>query len=162
MDYHVEKMAAFKVMGKASKQFIDSVQANSFWKQCGEDGVLKTLTACSSSPRREYIGIADGSSYDGESYLYYICTPFADGEIPDGYVVKEIPERLWAKFRCRDLGAENTADSDLWNRIYSEFFPASNYMPGEYQLEVYPQGDGDYPDDISEAWIAVHEKAKTL
>ena len=160
MDYRIEKMNAFKVLGKVEKEVIGNVTANLFWKQCGEDGTLKALTQYSTSPEKEYIGIADGSSYDGESYLYYIVTPYEGDEILDGHIVKELPERLWVKFRCLSLGAENTADSDIWTKIYSEFFPTSDYEPAEFQMEVYPCGDGDYPDDISEVWIAVNVKPK--
>lgn len=34
----------------------------------------------------------------------------------------------------------------------------SDYEPAEYQVEVYPCGDGSYPDDISEVWIAVQKR----
>ncbi len=159
MDYRVEKMGAFSVLGKAEWERIGAVKANAFWQRSGEDGTLDTLTHYSSSPGKEHLGIADGSSYDGEGYLYYIATPYDGDETPAGYLRKEIPERLWVKFRCLCLGAENTADADIWRRIYSEFFPTSAYEPAEYQLEVYPRGDGDYPDDISEVWIAVNPKA---
>lgn len=160
MDYRVEKMPAFKVLGKVEKEMLDNVTANVFWKQCRKDGTLKTLTEYSTSADKEHIGIADGSSCDGESYMYYIVTPFEGDEIPEGYIVKEIPERLWIKFRCLSLGAKDTADSDLWRKIYSEFFPASDYEPSDYQAEVYPCGDGDYPNDISEVWISVNVKTK--
>ena len=116
MDYRIEKMGAFKVLGKVEKEKIDNVKANLFWKQCGEDGTLETLTKYSTSADKEYMGIADAASFDGESCLYYIATPYKGVEIPDGYITKEIPERLWVKFRCLSLGAENTADSDIWSK----------------------------------------------
>ena len=161
MEYRIDNMSGFKVLGKVEKEILGNVKANQFWKQSEEDGTLKTLTEYSTSPDKEYIGFADGSSCDGESYLYYTVTPYDGVEIPDGYCINEIPDHLWVKFRCRSLGYENTADCDIWSQIYSEFSPASEFEPGEYQMEVYPCGDGDYPDAISEIWIAVRPKAKT-
>ncbi len=64
----------------------------------------------------------------------------------------------WVKFRCLSFDAMNTADAELWQRIYSEFFLTSEYEPAEYQMEVQPYDDGNYPDNIAEVWIAVRKK----
>jgi predicted transcriptional regulator YdeE len=158
MDYKIEKLDSLKLLGKVEKQIIGNVEANLFWKRCHEDGTLTTLTEYSTSPDKERIGIADGSSYDGESYLYYIVTPYDRDIVPDGYIIKEILERTYVKFRCVSFNAANTADDELWRKIYSEFFPTSEYEPTEYQLEVYPYADGSYPDDVAEVWITVRKK----
>lgn len=161
MDYHITQMPALRLLGKVEKQFIGHVAANLFWERCREDSTLQQLTSLSTSPDKERLGIANSATYDGESYLYYIATPYDGTPIPDGYILKELPARLWVKFRCVSLGAENTADEDIWRKIYSEYFPTSDYEPAEYQVEVYPHGDGSYPDDISEVWIAVKKKTPT-
>lgn len=158
MDYKIEKLDGFKLLGKVEKQIIGNVQANLFWKRCREDGTLSTLTEYSTSPDKERIGIADGASYDGESYLYYIATPFEGAIVPEGYITKVIPARTFVKFRCVSFNAASTADDELWRKIYSEFFPTSEYEPTEYQLEVYPCADGSYPDDVAEVWITVKKK----
>jgi len=163
MDYRIEEMNGLRLLGKVERQFMNNVQAGKFWDRCIKDGILDTLTKYSTSPDKEHIGIADGSSYDGESYLYYIVTPYDGNDILDGYIIKELPARTWIKFRCVSFGVENTADTELWRKIYSEFFPTSDYKPAEYQLEVYPQGnpynDGrSYKDNLAEAWIAVRKK----
>ncbi|MCL2406468.1 MAG: effector binding domain-containing protein [Defluviitaleaceae bacterium] len=107
------------------------------------------------------MGFADGSSYDGESFIYYIATPYEGETVPEGFLVKDIPARTWVKFRCFSFGdGKSTADEDIYKKIYSEYFPASEYEPAEYQMEVYPRGDGDYPDEVSEVWVAVKKKSK--
>lgn len=160
MDYRIVQLESFRLLAKVEKQLVSDVKANEFWNRSSKDGTLTTLTALSTSPNKEHIGIADGSSFDGESYLYYLATPY-DGEfVPDGYLTMELPERTWVKFRCISLGAENTADAEIWRKIYSEFFPTSDYKPAEYQLEVYPYGDGRYADEIAEVWIAVRRKGE--
>lgn len=158
MDYKIEQLDSFKLLGKAEKQMIGNVQANLFWEKCREDGTLDALTNYSTSLDKEHIGIADGSSYNGESYMYYIVTPYVGDTIPEGYIVKELPARTWVKFRCITFNAANTADSEIWRKIYSEFFPTSEYEPAEFQMEVYPCGDGSYQGDIAEVWIAVRKK----
>ena len=105
MDYRVEQMNAFRLLGKAERQFVNNVQANKFWDQCKADGTLEALTSYSTSPDKAYIGMADGASFDGESYLYYIATTYSGSEIPQGYVVKDMPACLWMKFSCVSLGA---------------------------------------------------------
>ncbi|WP_086347232.1 GyrI-like domain-containing protein [Candidatus Enterococcus clewellii] len=158
MDFCVESMDAFQLLGKAERQFINIVQANKFWDLCKQDGTLERLTRYSTSLDKEYIGIADSSSYDGKSYLYYIATPFDGNAIPDGFMTIHLPASLWIKFTCSSFVLD-TANKDIWAYIYSEFFPASEYKPTEYQLEVYPCGDGSYSENKAEIWISVKTKA---
>lgn len=159
MDYRIEEMNGFSLFGKAEKQLVNDAKSGEFWDMCIKDGTLDVLTKYSTSPDKEHIGISDGSSYDGESYMYYIMTPYAGDAVPDGYIIKELPARTWIKFRCVSFGVKDTADVELWQKIYSEFFPTSDYESVEYQLEVYPYGDGSYKGDVAEAWIAVKKKA---
>ncbi len=163
MDYRIEKMDGFKMLGKAEKQLVNNVQADKFWDRCIVDGTLDILTQYSTSLEKEHIGFADGSSFDGESYLYYIATPYNGEFVPDGYIIKELPAHTWIKFRCVSFGVKDTADVELWRKIYSEFFPTSDYEPAEYQLEVYPYGNPyvegrSYKDNLAEAWVAVRKK----
>lgn len=160
MDYRVESMASIRLIGKAERQFINHVQADIFWGTCKQDGTLAALTKYSTSAGKEYIGIADSFSYDGKSYLYYIATPYDGKQVPANLTLICLPASLWIKFRCVDLEAESTAQKDIWEIIYSEFFPESEYEPSGYQLEVYPYGEGSYADNISEIWISARFKAK--
>lgn len=157
MDYRTETMDSIQLIGKAERQFIGNVQANIFWDKCKQDGTLRQLTAQSTSLDKELIGIADSTSYDGKSYLYYVATPFDGETVPDGFTTIILPAAMWIKFKCPSF-ALDTADKDIWTYIYSEFFPASKYEPSEYQLEVYPCGDGNYSEDISEIWISANTK----
>jgi len=157
--YSIVDKDRLRLLGKCKKQVIGNVQADVFWKKCLEDGTLQALAKYSTSPDKEYIGIADGSSYDGESYLYYIVTPYEYETVPDGYMIKEIPAHIWMKFRCINFGeGMSTANEEIYRKIYSEIIPTTEYEPAEYQLEVYPWGDGNYADNLSEIWIAVRKK----
>ncbi|MBO0453242.1 GyrI-like domain-containing protein [Candidatus Enterococcus murrayae] len=158
MVYRIETMDSIQLMGKAERQFIGNVQANIFWNKCKQDGTLTQLTTRSTSLDKELIGLADSSSYDGKSYLYYVATPFDGETISDGFTIINLPASLWIKFKYSSFVLD-TADKDIWTYIYSDFFPASKYEPSEYQLEVYPCGDGNYSGDISEIWISAKIKA---
>lgn len=155
MEIQIEKMEAFRLLGKVEKQFVKNVRADEFWKCCNQDGTLEELIDYSTSQNKELIGLADGSSYDGASYQYYIATPFDGEEIPEGYVIKTIPRSTWLKVQSPD--ADGFIDQEIWSKIYSEFFPTTTYEPAEYQLEVYPNGDMKKE---SEVWIAVQKRGK--
>jgi len=51
-----------------------------------------------------------------------------------------IPSSTWAIFES--VGAMPDAIQDVWKRIFSEWFPTSNYEHDKGpELEVYPPGD---------------------
>lgn len=157
MDYRIEEKSAFILLSKAERQYTDNVQIPGFWDECSKDGTIDTLRKHSSSPEKSLIGMADGSSYNGESYVYYIGTPFVRIEIPDGFMTKEIPSRTWAIFRCVNLNNQDT-NSEMFRKIFAEFFPTSDYTPKDYQLEVFPDDSLQYGNIVSEVWIAVEKK----
>ncbi|MDR1687779.1 MAG: AraC family transcriptional regulator [Clostridiales bacterium] len=153
LTYRLEEMQGFRLIGKAVRSQGYEIPAQ-LWQKCFEDGTTTTLCKKSASPRREIIGLTDGTSFDGKAQMYYVATIYGDAPVPKGYVAVDIPPRLWVKFFCGDI-TERNVDSEIWQRIYSEYFPASDYVPGDYQMVVYPAGDGDYPDVLGEIWIDV-------
>ena len=79
------------------------------------------------------------------------------GDIAGDLTIEEIPALTWAIFKC--TGAMPNAIQELWHRIYSEFFPTSEYQPcGGIDFEVYPEGDIHSPNYESEIWISVAKK----
>jgi len=77
---------------------------------------------------------------------------------PDVYVLKDVPERTGDVFRCVNL-SDKATNEVLFNKIYSEFFPSSEYEPTqEYQLEVWPDDGHHHPDKIAEAWVSVNKR----
>ncbi|MDR0324819.1 MAG: helix-turn-helix domain-containing protein [Oscillospiraceae bacterium] len=152
--YCIEEMKEFRLIGKAVRHGEGYDAPSQLWHQCHADGTTRALTGLSTSPGRELIGLSDGSSFDGETQLYYVATFYDKDTIPEGYAVKDLPARTWIKFMCREL-TERHPEADIWKRIYAEFFPASDYIPDEYQMVVSPVGDGSYPEQMGEIWIEV-------
>lgn len=69
----------------------------------------------------------------------------------------QIEANTWAIFECR--GVIPSAIQKMWKRIYSEFFPTSEYTAkNEIDFEVYPEGDMNSPDYVCEIWIAVEKR----
>jgi len=152
LTYYIEEMKGFRLIGKSVRHGEGYEAVAGLWQRCYADGTIQALSAYSTSPGKELIGLTDGSSFDGETQLYYVATICDKRTVPEGYAVKDIPARTWIKFICRDL-TERHADAEIWQRIYSEYFPASDYVPDEYQMVVYPVGDGDYPETLGEVWV---------
>ena len=157
MDYKIKVKKAFKLLTKVEAQYINDIQISKFWERCRSDGTLQHLSDYSSHKDKLHIGMADGSSFNGESYMYYIGTPFEGDLVPNGYITKDIPERTWAVFRCVNL-SDQSVNAEIFKKIYSEFFPTSDYEPAEYQLEVWPDDGQPHPDEVAEVWIAVRKK----
>lgn len=158
MDYRIEDKKAFKLLAKSEEQFIGKIKISRFWKTCEENGCLNNLKDRSSHEYKLIIGFADGTSYNGKSYLYYIGTPFEGDTVPDGYVIKDVPDRTWAVFRCVNL-SDKATNKVLFKKIFSEFFSSSEYEPTqEYQLEVWPDDGHHHPDEVAEVWISVKKR----
>lgn len=160
MDYRIEAKEAFMVIekGKAFSTTNDSnlTEIPEFWAQSKADGTIGMLC-----------GYCGGSEFDGQvlgicygngcsaNYLYSIASGYnGKTPAPDGFRINTIPARTWAIFKCK--GAMPEAIQTLWRRIYTEFFPASDYAPiNELDFEAYPDGDMSSPDYESEVWVAV-------
>ena len=160
MDYRNEKRPAFQVAEKIKMVPIAEQKRQNmipdFWTQSQKDGTLRHLCDISGGT---LLGICYGNPpQDAEEFAYAIGAVHDKGQaIPDDLQISEIPAHTWAKFCCK--GAMPQAIQQLWHRIYTEFFPASEYEPvGDIDLEVYPDGDMDSPDYESEIWIPVRKK----
>ncbi|MEI3035576.1 MAG: GyrI-like domain-containing protein [Oscillospiraceae bacterium] len=160
MDYRIEKRPAFQVAEKIKMVPIAEQKRQNmipdFWTQSQKDGTLRHLCDISGGT---LLGICYGNPpQDAEEFAYAIGAVHDKGQaIPDDLQISEIPAHTWAKFCGK--GAMPQAIQQLWHRIYTEFFPASEYEPvGDIDLEVYPDGDMDSPDYESEIWIPVRKK----
>ena len=79
------------------------------------------------------------------------------GGIPDGFEVIHIPEYEWAVFKC--VGPSPAAIQDMWERIYKEWLPVSDYeLIPDVDIENYLPGDPSSKDYVSEICIPVRKK----
>lgn len=126
MDYRIEQRGAFEMFGVYGlihpNQQRAFVEVPLFRKQCDEDGSVALMN--------EVLGrfgdtVLHAALYDhsSEHFKYMVCYNLPKGvEIPDRFTKLAVPALTWAIFpepKC-DL-------QSLWQRIYAEWFPTSEY-----------------------------------
>lgn len=156
MDYRMVKREAFDVIGKSIQVSMENGENNrripAFWGECHADGTLAALAEI--GPGRELLGIC--SMPPGEELLTYLVAVESDpgAAVPEGYVTWTVPAAAWAVLPS--VGPVTPAIQKVWARIYSEWFPSTEYEHAEApELEVYPAGDTNAEDYRCEVWIPV-------
>ena len=153
MDYRIEEREAFDIL--VTSKLIQSeecvpTQIGAFWREFSEAGLQKTISTnlC-----------AFGQMNDETKEFPYGIGDFykAGQKIPAGFEVWQIPQNTWAVFKC--VGALPEAIQNMWERIYSEWLPQAGYeLIGNFDLELYPDGDSRTKEYVSEVWLSVRKK----
>ncbi|QNO15383.1 AraC family transcriptional regulator [Alkalicella caledoniensis] len=161
INYRIVEKGPFKVFGKDFKTNVLEGRCfreiPEFWEQCKSNGIFAKLLT---SVGKDESGIVDAgvlfnhNPQDG-SLRYMIACEFPVTHVPEEFQVLEIPSMTWAIFEV-----ESNRDEDLhevWRRIGSEWFPASNYEHADApELErYYGNSSTDYTCQI---WIPVIKK----
>lgn len=163
MDYRIEKKGAFKVVSKKEHflggQEISKKQIQEFWNKCTNENIIQKL--CNYITPNSIFGDAIiGISFDTPDigdFDYAIGAYYDGGDVDKDLSVEEIPAFTWAIFKC--VGAMPEAFQKLWKKIYTEFFPASEYKPsGGMCFEVYFNDNVLSEDYVCEFWISVEKK----
>jgi AraC family transcriptional regulator len=164
MNYRIEKKDAFDVVAK-KKYFptdteLSNKQLPGFWDSCRKDGtipVLRKYMKKSNVFGNALVGICFENSTKDNEFPYAIGVAYKGGDVAEGLTIEKIPEHTWAIFEC--VGAMPTALQDLLLKIYSEFFPTSDYQPyGGLDIEVHLDGDMQSSQYKCEIWIAVEKR----
>ncbi|MBN2534511.1 MAG: AraC family transcriptional regulator [Spirochaetales bacterium] len=165
MNFKIKTLESFKVAGKSF--LVSSVdEANlktipAFWKECNRDGTMEKIVAIAGKSKA---GILSGATAavlcyketDTEENWSYLAGAETSREEP-GMETITIPARTWAIFES--VGPMPDAIQHVWKRIFSEWFPSSNYEHARSpELELYPGGDCNSPDYYCEVWIPVVQK----
>ncbi len=164
MDYKIIKKQAFKIIAKQQRfEKIEDVQGRSdipaFWTECHSDGTVKFLIDNSKKDGvlgGSIVGMCLEDSTTAKDFPYLIGAEYSGGTVPDGYKLVDIPAAEWAVFKIKAVNSEKLPGEIqlTWHRIFSEFFPSSQYKPaGNFDLEVYPTDSYN-----SEIWISVTAK----
>ncbi|MFA0888009.1 MAG: effector binding domain-containing protein [Synergistales bacterium] len=167
MDYRIEERKAFKVIEKvrvfSTKDELHLEEIPKFWERAGLDGTIRELCGFSSGSEFDgrILGICHGAG-DSAEFCYSIASGYnGKTPVPEGFRIKEIPAATWAIFKCK--GPVPGAIQNLWRRIYTEFFPTSEYLPKNgIDFEVYPEGDLSSPHYESEIRVAVEKPEKPV
>ncbi len=165
MDYRVETKKSFKLVMKkkkvSCKQELTTVEISEFWKQSSMDGTIPAL--CKYIPEDNIfenciVGVSFGKDATDEEFPYAIGAMYNGNPIEEkDFIVEQIPEHTYVVFPC--VGKMPEAFQKLYQQIYSEFFPTSEYQPcGGTDFEAYPSADVSSPDYRCEIWVAVEKK----
>ena len=153
MNYKMEQMDAFKVVGLEQNFHMDSSQQEipKFWHTFFEQGMHEKVVPM--------FGICFDADANG-NFPYMIGEVLQPGKaVPEGMTVRELPAHLWARFAC--VGPMPGAIQSITRQIYSEWLPTNGtYEVAQYvEIEMYSEGDTTSNDYYSEVWIPVKKKA---
>lgn len=162
MDYKIIERQQFWVLEKVKTQTTEDDKnlknIPDFWARSSENGTIDRLLSLALD--KKYIfGICYGNKNSGEKTFDYSIAVICDRDtkVPDGYRKTNVSKKTWAVFKC--VGPMPDAIQKMWKNIITEFFVTSPYKPTyEMDIEVYPDGDTQKDDYLSEIWIPVVKK----
>ncbi|MCI7767090.1 MAG: AraC family transcriptional regulator [Oscillospiraceae bacterium] len=167
MDFIVEKMSGFKVIGYEKEFSADNsyIEIPKFWSSiCAE----KLSPLFNKAPETaEEKAIAENcigefgvciDDIGGGAFRYLVAGTYKGGDVPDGMTVYEFPELEWAKFRC--TGPMPGALQAVNTKIFREWLPGNPdfEIAMGANIEWYSKGDSSSPDYESAIWIPVRRK----
>lgn len=162
MNYRIEKKEAFEVLGVYEEVSADMEQAftdvGAFIGKEYEKGTWDRFNDFLGRPRDAWYHAAL-FGHTADTFKYMICWYIPpELKIPEAYSRLTVGEQTWAIFPATD--GPNDKMHDIWRRIYSEWFPTSEYEQAEgpsFEM-YYGYGRGDSGTGFSEIWIPVKKK----
>ncbi|KQU24552.1 AraC family transcriptional regulator [Bacillus sp. Leaf13] len=163
MNYRIEEKEAFHIIGIKKRVPIIFNGVNpeiaSMWESLDE----KTINELKSLSNVEPLGLLSASANFSEGRLdekgeldHYIGAA-TTRECPDNLTQLEVDASTWAVFEAVGLFPETL--QNVWGRIYSEWFPSSNYEQIEGPEILWNENkDVTSPTFRSEIWIPVMKK----
>ena len=158
MDYRIVKKESFTVIANSRKFSYESAKdvVPQFWQEHYQAGKGKTVMGV--------YGINIDLNMGHDTFEYLIADSYDPiKEVPEGFIVKTIPEFTWAVFPCK--GAMPYALQDVNTQIFTEWLPAlkeyefaAGYCVEYYDdASKYPKGTQD-ENYYCEIWIPVKKK----
>lgn len=159
MDYTIEKMDAFRVIGVHRRfRFENSYEEiPAFWNEfCAKDAErICALLGGRCNVGKYGICVDDGGAGDFE---YWIAGDDSGAPIPAELAAREIPAQTWAKFNC--TGPMPGALQSVNTQIFKEWLPGNPYweIAAGLNIELYDVEDAASADYHSEIWIPVKRR----
>lgn len=155
MEYKIIEKKSFDVVG-VKRRISKENGANyttipKFWDEVMVDGSFDKIQKNAGSLGT--MGIITNFNEETNNFDYYIAS---EGNTIKGLDVEvlNIPDGKYAVFSA--VGQLPESIQTVWKKIYSEFFPATQYEhAGTAELEVYLPGDPSKENYRSEVWIPV-------
>ncbi|MBU8787903.1 AraC family transcriptional regulator [Bacillus glycinifermentans] len=163
MNYRIEEKCAFRIVGIRKRVPIVFRGINpeiaAMWKTLNEESIAQLKGLSNAEP----IGLLQASANFSEGRIeekgeldHYIGAATTK-ECPDHFEQLEVPALTWAVFEA--AGPFPDTLQNVWGRIYSEWFPSSNYEQTEGPEILWNESkDTDSPSFKSEIWVPVMKK----
>lgn len=160
MDYRIVEKDAFRIVGIKKRVPIVFNGINpeiaAMWKGLNEEIILELKKLSNVEPS----GLISASANFSEGRMeekgeldHYIGVATA-GDCPEGLAQLDVPALTWAVFEA--VGPFPATLQNVWGRIYSEWFPSSNYELSEGPEILWNEHkDVTSPNFRSEIWIPV-------
>ncbi|MEK3883188.1 GyrI-like domain-containing protein [Paenibacillus sp. PL2-23] len=161
MDYRVEEKSAFHIAGVCLRTTCvdgeNSREIPKFWGECHANGTVERIEGLTDKDNNPTIlGVCLDQNQESSEFTYMIACIVDDETkaLAEGFEVREVPAATWAIFTI--VGPMPGAIQEGFNRIFSEWFPATGYEhAGGPEFELYLPGD-PYGDEYrSEIWIPI-------
>jgi len=163
MNYRIEEKQAFHIVGFKERVPIIFHGVNpkiaAMWESLSDETINKLKKLSNVNP----LGLLNASMNFSEERMeekgeldHYIGVATTK-ECPDNLIQLEVPALTWAVFEA--VGPFPDTLQDVWGRIYSEWFPSSNYEQVEGPEILWNEHkDVTSPTFKSEIWIPVFRK----
>lgn len=156
MNYQIIEREAFRVVGKSIRVNIENKQViSNFWNESNQNGFTRELGKISGP--LGVLGVCTEFNSALQEFSYYIASEKMNENSNERLEELKIPASTWAIFES--IGPMPGAIQQVWDRIYSEWFPTSGYEHAfAPEMEVYPEGDVNDENYRCEVWIPVVKK----
>jgi AraC family transcriptional regulator len=163
MEYRIVQKPAFQLTGvpldttTKDGQCFREIPAH--WDRCMHDGSFQKLVEL--IPPKTDIGVAGVNGVpdlDTGAFTYFVAieTPADRAGLPPNCRDVAVPAATWGVFEAR--GALPKAQQEIMQRIYGEWFPTAGWEHAPApELEIYPPGNPQSPDYVSEIWIPLQK-----
>lgn len=170
MDYSIEKISGFKVIGFSKQLPFDggSDKATEFWGEIYNRYIREMLAK--ERPETDIekavaengigdFGISVGNGEKNGSFRYFIAGSYNGGRVPEGMEVYEIPDSEWAKFSAS--GPIPSAIQTVYAKVFSEWLPShpEYEVSMDTTVEWYSkEGSTSDIDYQSAVWLPIRRK----
>jgi AraC family transcriptional regulator len=163
MNYRIEEKEAFHIVGIKKRVPIVFNGVNpeiaAMWQSLNEEIINKLKALSNVQPLgllSASVNFSEGRMEEKGELDHYIGVA-ATKECPENLTQLEVPASTWAVFEA--VGPFPDTLQNVWGRIYSEWFPSSNYEQAEGPEILWNENkDVTSPKFRSEIWIPVLKK----
>lgn len=163
MNYRIEEKEAFHIVGIKERVPIIFHGVNpkiaAMWESLNDETIRKLKELSNVTPLgllSASVNFSEGRMEEKGQLDHYIGVATTK-DCPDHLVQLEVPAGTWAVFEA--VGSFPDTLQDVWGRIYSEWFPSSNYEQVEGPEILWNEHKNvTSPTFKSEIWIPVLKK----